>query len=177
MQHYAAKTIENICGLSGAIGQRLATAETLAALYRLAFSAGDASSALRGTAASALARIAHLNPGLLPAILEAGRVALCLRALTDSSQRVQQAAATLLCELLAFPAASPGALALILADTALHPGLSALLESQSDVLRAKGMVLAALLVRHGGARALSALSSGRLLHQVGSCCCEFMVGA
>ena len=165
-QHYAAKTIENMCGLQGVLGQRLATPAAVSELSRLAHDPATGS-ALRGTAASALARITHAAPALLPGMLEQGGVASCAQGLSDGSQRVQQAAATLLCQLLALPATSAEAVSTLLGGEAALAALATLLESPSEVLRGKAVVAAALVVRHGGARALAAISTSRLMHQVG----------
>ncbi|PSC68021.1 serine threonine-kinase ULK4 isoform B [Micractinium conductrix] len=166
-QHYAAKALENVFGLGGPWAQQLATAETLERLAQLVDS--RLPDVLRGTAASALCRLLRCQPGCLPTLVEVGGVDLIAAGLTDGSPRVQQAAVTVLCQLLCSRQLAPGVTELCLANEAVLDGLSALLDNAAEMLQAKALVALALLCRTSTGLACVVGWHG-LLHQVERLC-------
>lgn len=151
VQHYVAKTMENIAGQNGPWAAKIATLESTLSLYQVVLSAGKStpkSDTFRGTAASALCRILWCEKSLLQPFLDHVGIRFFTQGLCDSSLRVQQSTITILGMLCTYPASVQSALSAIKSTPALLRFIGGIIDSPVDVLKAKGIALTAVLCRH-----------------------------
>ncbi|KIY93390.1 hypothetical protein MNEG_14572 [Monoraphidium neglectum] len=145
-QHYAVKTIENICSQGGEWAATFSTMEVVSSLVALlGSSSGDN---LKATAASTLARLLRASPPLMGALLDKWGAGVILSGLSDTSSKVQISAANMLNQLLSAPDNVARARAALAADErAVVTAVMGLLDHALPLLRAKGILAVVLLCR------------------------------
>lgn len=144
-QHYAVKTIENICSQGGEWASKFAVQDTLVGLMGIYSSTKTEN--VKATAASTLSRLLRSSPGMLSGVLERWGRPLLLTGLADSSSKVQVAAVNILNQALSQPEAAPKLAGLLSQEQGLLPAAMGLLDHSLPLLRAKAVISIVLLCR------------------------------
>ncbi|WIA17198.1 hypothetical protein OEZ85_014081 [Tetradesmus obliquus] len=144
-QHYAVKTIENICSQGGEWASKFAVQDTLVGLMGIYSSTKTEN--VKATAASTLSRMLRSSPGMLSGVLERWGRPLLLTGLADSSSKVQVAAVNILNQALSQPEAAPKLAGLLSQEQGLLPAAMGLLDHSLPLLRAKAVISIVLLCR------------------------------
>ena len=150
-QHYAVKTIENICSQGGEWAAKFCSEDVAYNLVQIYYAAGKANQEnLKSTAASTLARLLRHSPSLVAFVIDkAAGIKLFASGLSEGSGvKVQTAAVNMLNLTTSNPDLGARARAALGEERAtLVPSLVALLDNSSLVLRAKALVAILLLSR------------------------------
>lgn len=144
-QHYAVKTIENICSQGGDWAAKFCSEDVVFNLVQIYNSTKNEN--LKATSASTLARLLRHSANLISFMVDKVGVRLFVAGLTDNNSKVQTAAVNMLNLALSQPDLSMRAKAALSEERVLVPNLMALLDHSVMVLRAKGIVAVLLLCR------------------------------
>ncbi|KAJ9520906.1 hypothetical protein QJQ45_014112 [Haematococcus lacustris] len=147
-QHYAVKTIENICSQGGDWAAKFTSQEVAASLVQI-YSSTKAEN-LKATTASTLARLLRHSPQLVAAVVDKFGIHLFVAGVTDPSSKagaVQTAAINMLNMALTLPELSTRAKSALAEERGLVPSLMQLLDHSVPLLRSKSIVTLLLLSR------------------------------
>mmetsp|Transcript_37117 Transcript_37117/g.82576 ORF Transcript_37117/g.82576 Transcript_37117/m.82576 type:complete len:1288 (+) Transcript_37117:271-4134(+) len=144
-QHYAVKTIENICSQGGDWAAKFSNQDVAFNLVQIYNTTKNEN--LKATAASTLARLLRHSPALVAFVIDKFGVRLFVLGLTDSSSKIQTAAVNMLNMALSQPDLSVRAKAALGEERSFVSNIMGLLEHSLPLLRAKGVVTILLLCR------------------------------
>uniref|UniRef100_A0A7S3R0S0 Protein kinase domain-containing protein n=2 Tax=Dunaliella TaxID=3044 RepID=A0A7S3R0S0_DUNTE len=142
-QHYAVKTIENICSQGGDWAANFCSNEVAFSLVQI-YSATKSEN-LKATTASTLARLLRHNPTLVVYVVDKFGTRLFVAGLSDPNSKVVTGAINMLNMALCQPDLTVRARAALSEERSLIPALMALLDHPLPVLRAKAIVTIMLL--------------------------------
>eukprot|EP00878_Enallax_costatus_P024327 GHUV01025960.1.p1 GENE.GHUV01025960.1~~GHUV01025960.1.p1 ORF type:complete len:809 (+),score=245.85 GHUV01025960.1:581-3007(+) len=146
-QHYAVKTIENICSQGGEWAGKFATLDTLVGLMSIYSSTKTEN--VKATTASTLSRLLRSTPNMVNVFLDRNGFRLMLTGLSDGSSKVQIAAVNMLNQAFSMPELHSRMVSILSEEQGLLPAVMALLDHSLPLLRAKAIVCIVLLCRCG----------------------------
>uniref|UniRef100_A0A7S0S6G9 Protein kinase domain-containing protein n=1 Tax=Chlamydomonas leiostraca TaxID=1034604 RepID=A0A7S0S6G9_9CHLO len=144
-QHYAVKTIENICSQGGDWAAKFCSQDVAFSLVQIYTS--TKSENLKSTTASTLGRLLRHSPMLVAYVVDKFGIRLFVQGLQDPSSKVQVAAVNMLNMALSQPDLTVRAKAALSEERSLVPNLMSLLDHSLPLLRSKGVVAILLLCR------------------------------
>eukprot|EP00898_Chlorokybus_atmophyticus_P000048 jgi/Chlat1/1043/Chrsp110S01535 len=162
VQHYAAKTCENIASHGGDWTARFATQEVAFSLVHMCTNSKNEH--LRATAASTLARLVKHTPALAHYIVDKGGPKLVVTGMVDGSPRAAQAWLSVLNAALSSELSARSRSSL-LEEQALLPTVLGLLDHATPVIRGKALLCILLLARVSS-RWLLAACTAKLIPQL-----------
>lgn len=172
-QHYAVKTIENICSQGGDWAAKFCSQDVAYSLVQIYSSTKNEN--LKATAASTMARLLRHSPTLVAFVVDKFGTRLFVQGLQDSSSKVQTAAVNMLNMALGQPDLSTRAKASLSEERSLVTNLMGLLDHSLPILRAKGVVAIHLLCRCVVRTTLSDVSLIARIHKALLCCADHNV--
>eukprot|EP00798_Chlamydomonas_sp_ICE-L_P014436 gene14436-20443_t len=145
-QHYAVKTIENICSQGGDWAARFGNNQDIVFNLVQIFNTSKSEN-LKATAVSTMARLLRHSPQLVAFVIDKFGVHLLVTGLADASSKVQAACINMLNMALSQSDLSVRAKSTLAEERSLVPSLMTLLDHTLPLLRAKSVVSILLLCR------------------------------